>query len=190
MTLMMVGLALFLGVHLTAVIGLRDSAMAQIGEGPWKGLYAVVSILGFVAMVYGFAEARLQPEVVWAPPVWTRHLGLTIMLPVFPLVFAAYLPGRIKRLAGGHPMVVGAFLWALSHVVANGFLHEMVFFGSWLVWAVIDYASLRRRPARVIPTAPPSSLNDGIALVGGLAVYAAFLFGVHEWLFNVAPLAM
>lgn len=187
MTLMIVGLVLFLGVHMASVIGLRDRAVTTLGEGPWKGLYSVVAIIGFLAMVYGFAEARAQPELMWAPPVWTRHLGLTLMVPVFPLLLAAYLPGRVSR-AIGHPMVLATILWAASHLVSNGMVHEVVFFGAWLAWAVIDFVSLRVRPARPIPTAPPAPYNDVVVAAGGLGAYAATLFGVHQWLFGVAPL--
>lgn len=190
MGLLIAGIAVFLGIHLVAVVGLRDRAAAALGEGPWKGLYSLLSIVGLGLIVWGYGPARAASAVVYVPPVWTRHMALLLMLPAFVLVFAAYLPGRIKRAAGGHPMVLGAALWATAHLLANGMLHELVLFGSVLGWAVVEFVSLRSRPVRPVPGAPPGPANDVLAIVGGIAAYCAFLFGVHQWLFGVAPVAM
>ncbi|MEO0605086.1 MAG: NnrU family protein [Myxococcota bacterium] len=187
MTLLIIGLVLFLGIHSSAIVGLRDRIVAAIGEGPWKGLYALISLIGFGAIVYGFGPARAASEILWVPPVWTRHLALTLMLPVFTLVAAAYFPGRISR-SVGHPMLVGTTIWALAHLLANGGSHDMLLFGAFFVWAVLDLASFGWRERRAIPGAPPGPFNDGIVVVVGLGLYAFFLLFGHAWLFGVAPL--
>lgn len=187
MTLLIVGVALFLGIHSAGIVGLRERLLDRIGEGAWKGLYSVVSLVGLVAIVYGYAAARETGTPLWSPPVWTRHLALTLMLPVFPLVFAAYVPGRIAR-GLGHPMLIGTAIWALAHLLANGMVHDLVLFGAFFVWAVLDLASYRWRTARSIPAARPGPLNDVIAVGGGLGAYALFLLYAHTWLFGVAPL--
>jgi len=190
MSLLLVGLFLFLGIHLTGAFGMRETMVERTGgEGPWKGLYSLVSLVGLVCITMGYAEARAAPSVLWVPPVWTRHLALTLMLPVFPMLFAAYLPGRIQSTLK-HPMLVATKTWALAHLLANGMLHDVLLFGGFLAWAVIVRISLGRREPRDIPMAPPSGLNDGIAVVGGLMLYGATLMKVHLWLFGVPPLAM
>jgi len=187
--LLVLGLVLFFGIHMASVVGVREPAVARLGEGPWKGVYSVIAAGGLVAMIWGYGLARVEPIVVWVPPVWTRHLALTLMIPVFPMLLAAYLPGRIQRTLG-HPMLVATKTWALAHLLANGMLHDMLLFGSFLVWAVVVRISLARRPQRPIPMAPETALNDVVALVAGLLLYVATLMKLHLWLFGVAPVAM
>ena len=178
---LVIGLVLFLGVHSASIVGVRDRAVAILGEGPWKGVYSLVSAVGLALIVFGYAQARQAPVLLWAPPVWTRHLALVLLLPVFPLLLAAYLPGRI-RTAARHPMLVAVKLWALAHLVANGMLPDLLLFGGFLAWAVADRISLKRRPAREIPTAPASPVNDVLVVVGGLALYGLTLWKLHAWL--------
>ena len=138
-------------------------------------------------LVYGYGVARQSPVVLYTPPTALRHLTLLLMLPVFPLLLAAYLPGRIKT-AAKHPMLVATKLWALSHLLANGNLADVLLFGGFLAWAVADRISLKHRPERPLRTAPPGRWNDLIALVAGLAIYLVFLLWGHAWLIGVSPL--
>lgn len=188
MTVLLIGLVLFIGIHLAAVLGAREPAIARLGEGPWKGLYSVISAVGLAAIVWGYGQARMQPTVVWIPPVWTRHLALTILVPVFPLLLAAYLPGQLRAWSGGHPMLTATVLWAGAHVLANGMLADLALFGSLGLWALVVRLSFLRREPRVLPMAPPSVANDAIAVVVGLGLYTATLLKVHLWLFGVSPL--
>ncbi len=190
MSLLIVGLVIFLGVHSVAIVApaLRAGAIARLGEGAWKGVYGVVSLIGFVLICYGFVLARQAPVFLYFPPTWLRHVALLIMLPVFPLLFAAYLPGRIKT-AAKHPMLAAVKFWALAHLLANGTLADVLLFGAFLAWAVVDRISLKRRPAQVLRTAPPGRWNDAIAIGLGLAVYALFVGWAHWWLFGVSPLS-
>ncbi|HEY0857247.1 MAG TPA: NnrU family protein [Albitalea sp.] len=188
MTWLVLGLVLFLGIHSVAIVapGWRDVQVMQRGEKAWKGIYSVVAIAGFVMLIVGYGLARQSPVLLYNPPIWTRHLALLLMVPVFPLLFAAYLPGRIKS-ATKHPMLAAVKIWAFAHLLANGTLADVLLFGGFLAWAVVDRISLKRRPPRAIPGAPPRPLNDVIAVVGGLAVYAAFVMGLHRWLIGVPP---
>ena len=189
MTPFIVGLVMFLGIHSVAIVApaYRDAQAAR-NPGAWKGIYAVLSIAGFALLVYGYSLARQAPVLVWSPPAAMRHIALLLMLPVFPLLLAAYLPGRIKALAK-HPMLLAVKFWALAHLLANGSLVDMILFGSFLGWAVLDRIAVKKRAApRVVPGAPPSALNDAVALVGGLAIYVVFLIWAHRWLIGVSPL--
>src|SRR5690349_18591752 len=188
MIYLIVGLVVFLGIHSVEIISpsIRSNAVARIGEKPWKGIYSLLSIVSFVLLIYGYGIARQHPVLVYAPPVWTRHLTALLMLPVFPLLFAAYMPGRIKT-ALKHPMLAAIKFWALAHLLSNGMLADVLLFGGFLAWAVADRISMKRRVARPVHGAPPSKLNDVIAVVGGLVAYVIFALWLHVRLIGVAP---
>jgi uncharacterized membrane protein len=189
MTLLIVGLLIFLGVHSLSIVApaWRDAQFAQRGEGAWKGLYSVVSLVGFVLIVIGYGQARLAPVVLYEPPAYLRHLTLLLMVPVFVLLLAAYLPGRIKA-AAKHPMLLAVKIWATAHLLVNGNLADVLLFGVFLVWSVADRIPLKRRAPRPLPGAPSGPWNDAIALAGGLLLYVAFVAWGHRWLIGVSPL--
>jgi uncharacterized membrane protein len=189
MGMLVLGLALFLGTHSIAIAapGLRDRGVARLGENGWKGVYAVLSLTGFLLLVYGFAMARHSPVVLYTPPHFLRHVTFLFMLPVFPLIFAAYLPGRIKS-AMKHPMLSAVKFWAFAHLLSNGTLADVVLFGAFLAWAVLDRISVKRRAPPAPRAAPAGPFNDLIAVLLGLAVYGLFIGWAHRWLIGVSPL--
>ena len=190
MTLLILGLLIFLGIHSISIFApaWRTCQSERRGDAAWKGTYSLLSLAGFVLLIYGYGVARQSPVVLYTPPTFTRHIALLLMLPVFPLLFATYLPGRIKA-AAKHPMLLAVKLWALAHLLANGALHDVVMFGAFLTWAVADRISVKRRAVvRAHPGAPPSPVNDGIAVVGGLVTYAVFVLWAHLKLIGVSPL--
>jgi len=180
---------LFFGVHCIAIVGSswRDRMVAKLGRAAWQGLYSLIAIGGFVLMLWGYGITRHDPVLLYTSPMWMRHVSALLMLPVFPLLLAAYLPGRI-RTATKHPMLAATKFWALAHLLVNGALGDVLLFGSFLAWAVADRISLKRRPARTIPGAPPSKLNDVIAIVLGLLLYVAFAKWLHVRWFGVVPM--
>jgi uncharacterized membrane protein len=189
MASLIAGLVIFLGVHSIAIFApaVRQGARARFGEGAWKGSYAIVALIGFVLMIYGFGSARQSSPVLYTPPLWLRHVTFLFMVPVFPLLLAAYLPGRIKT-ATKHPMLAAVKFWAFAHLLANGLLADVLLFGGFLVWAVLDRISLKRRPPQTLRTAPPGRFNDVLAVVLGLVLYAFFIGWAHLRLFGVSPL--
>jgi uncharacterized membrane protein len=189
MTLLILGLALFLGIHSISIAapGLRARAVGSLGANGWRVFYSLVSAAGFGLILYGFHLAREAPVVLYTPPAWMRHVTFLLMLPVFPLLLAAYLPGRIKTTLK-HPMLAAVKFWALGHLLANGLLADVLLFGAFLVWAVFDRISFKRRPPQAIRTAPPGRFNDLIAVVAGLAIYVFFILWAHLRLFGVSPL--
>jgi uncharacterized membrane protein len=187
------GAIIFFGTHSIAMWrpSWRTQALERIGAAGWAAGYGLISLLGLWLMVRGYGDARasLDPILLYQSPTWLRHLTLLLMVPVFPLLFAAYLPGRIQR-ATKHPMLTAVKLWAFAHLLANGTLPDVVLFGGFLLWAVADRISLKRRgPAtEAVAGAPPGRWNDLIAVSAGLALYVAFLFWLHQALFGQAPL--
>jgi uncharacterized membrane protein len=189
MTILIVGLVLFLGTHSISMIapGWRDRTAARMGEQTFRGIYALFAIAGFVLVVWGYGLARQEPVVLYAPPMWLRHLVLLLMVPVFPLLLATYLPGRIKT-ATKHPMLAAVKLWAFAHLLANGTLADVILFGAFLLWAVLDRISMKWREPHPVPAVSLSKRNDLVALVAGLALYLVFVGGLHRWLIGVSPL--
>jgi uncharacterized membrane protein len=188
MSILIIGIAVFLGMHSISIVapGLRARAVASMGPNPWRGVYSLVAAAGFVLILYGFHLARQAPVVLYMPPAWMRHLTFLLMLPVFPLILAAYLPGRIKT-AMKHPMLAAVKFWAFAHLLSNGLLADVLLFGAFLAWAISDRISLKRRPPQAIRTAPQGRFNDLIAVIAGLALYAIFILWAHVRLFG-APL--
>ena len=188
MSYLILGLVIFLGVHSLAIVApaWRERTMQRLGKGAWKGLYALLSLVGFLLIIYGYGLARVDPVVLYAPPVWTRHLSALLMLPVFPLIFAAYLPGRIKT-ALKHPMLAAVKFWALAHLISNGMLADVLLFGAFLAWAVMDRISFKHRTQPDLRTAPASKANDAIAVIVGLVVYAVFALYLHVRWIGVYP---
>ena len=184
---LVLGLILFLGPHVFVTMrAQRDMAVARMGEWPYKGLFAVVTIVGLFVLAKGFALYRdAGPIEVWDPPNWTRHITVALMWPAVILVTAAYIPGDIKRTLK-HPMLVGVKLWAVGHLIANGDLGSIILFGSFLGWAVFDRISLKHRAdagAPPIPVGGPG--NDLIAVAVGLVAYLALAFAFHPVVIGV-----
>ena len=190
MVMLISGLVLFLGIHSTSIVCApwRNKIVARIGIMPWQGMYSLIAILGFILMVQGFDLARQDALILYQPPTWLRHVSLLLLVFIFPLLFATYLPGRIQT-ATKHPMLAATKIWAFAHLLANGSLADVLLFGAFLAWAVMDRISLKRRTPLPIPSTPPTRFNDAIAITLGLGVYAAFVLGLHQWLFGVSPLA-
>lgn len=190
MSYMVLGLLLFLGVHSVRMFAedWRSKMIDKLGEGGWKGLYTVVAIVGFVLIIWGYGQSRSNMVWLWVPPIWTAHLAALLTIPAFVLLAAAYVPGTHMKAKLGHPMVLSVKVWALAHLLANGTLADVVLFGSFLIWAIINFAKSRRRDraAGVVREAVGAS-RDIIAVVVGLAVWLVVAFYLHGLLIGVRP---
>lgn len=189
---LILGLILFLGVHSVSIVAPegRHRMAQRLGAAGWQGLYSLIAAAGLFLIIWGYGQARLEPVVLYTPPTAFRHVAALLMLPVFVLLLAPYLPGRIKAMAK-HPMLLAVKLWALAHLLANGTLADVLLFGGFLAWAVVDRISVKRREKagllRQAPALPASGVNDAIALIGGLALYVVFVLWAHAWLIGVRP---
>lgn len=190
MSVLILGLVVFLGVHSLRIFadGFRARQIARLGEMPWKGLFALVSLVGLVLIVWGFGLARQQPVQLYAPPVAMRHINALFTLVAFVLVAAAYVPRNHLKASIGHPMLAGVKVWALGHLLATGMLHDVVLFGAFLAWAVVDFVVSRRRDRTAAVRYPSGTLaGDFGAVVAGVVGWAAFAFWLHGWLIGVRP---
>lgn len=183
------GLVLFLGTHSVRIFAddWRAEQIAARGEKVWKGVYAAISLAGLVLVVWGFGLAREAPVLVWDPPVWLRHLAFLLNAAAFFLAAQNAGPvGPIKARLG-HPMVLAVKIWAIAHLISNGNLAEIILFGSILAWAVVNFSAARRRDrqAGTVRVAGPWR-NDLIPGAVGLALWAAFIWGLHDRLIGVS----
>jgi len=190
MTMLAIGLIVFLGAHSVRIVAedWRRARIASMGEGVWKGLYSLVSVAGFVLIVWGYAQSRAAPVDLWHPPLWTRHAAALLTIPAFVLVAAAYVPATRIKAAVKHPMILGVKLWAFSHLLANGRLADVVLFGAFLAWAILDFRAARRRD-RTSKSVPQSGSlgRDALALAVGIGAWAAFAFYLHAAWIGVRP---
>ena len=192
MIALILGLLMFLGVHSVRVVGdgWRAAQIARVGETLWKGLYSLAAVVGLALIIWGYHLAQAQPLVLWTPPSWMRHLGALLTVPAFVLLAAAYVPRNRIKVAVGHPMVAGVKLWAFAHLLVNVTLAAMLLFGAFLVWAVADFTSARRRDRAAGTRYPAGTASrDAVVLVVGLVAWALFAFLLHGWLIGVRPFA-
>lgn len=193
MMLLIIGLALFLAIHLLPTNPeMRAGWRERLGENTYKMAFSLISLLGFALIVLGYHKMQLHPgknPILWDPPVWTRHITLALMLPAMIFLVASNVPSRIRN-AVKHPMLLAIKLWALGHLLANGDLASLLLFGSFLAYAVYDRISVKSRGALgpLGNKQPKSVMNDVVVVAVGTALYLALLFGGHEWLIGVAPL--
>jgi uncharacterized membrane protein len=192
MAVLILGIVVFLGMHSIQIVapGTRDAMKARLGEGGWKGAYSIVSLLGLVLIIWGYGMARLDPVVLWTSPEGLKHLALLLNLIAFVLLGFFLVPsGRLKAKLG-HPMVLSVKVWAFAHLLANGTLADLILFGSFLVWAIADFASSRRRQraaGTVLIAGPPR--NDAVAVLVGVLLWGFMVWRGHLWLIGVSPLA-
>lgn len=193
MALLIAGLILFLGAHSTRVFAddWRTSMLERLGEKKWKGLITLLSIAGFVLLILGYDQARMTTVALWHPPVWTRHLAIVLNLLAFVLLAAAYVPRNSIKAKIGHPMIAGVKIWALAHLLANGTLVDVLLFGTFLIWAVLDFRTSRRRDRMNATTYPSGALaNTLLTVVVGLGAGVVFMLWLHVRWVGVSPLGM
>lgn len=192
MTALVAGLIVFLGVHSLRIFAepWRVRTIARIGGNAWKGAYSLVSIAGFVLLVWGYGQARQQGVLLFDPPVFMRHITSLLMLLSFVLLAAAYVPGNHIKARLGHPMIIGVKVWAFAHLLANGRLSDVVLFGAFLAWAIADFIAARKRD-RAAGTVYPKGdeLRTVLTVVAGVVAWAVFVAGLHLWLIGVSPFA-
>lgn len=199
---LIVGLVLFLGAHSVRIFAdnWRTQTLQKWGEKPFKGVYALLSLLGFYALIVGYGEARLQTVALWNPPVATRHISVLLMVFASILLVAAYVPRNHFKARLKHPMVLSVKVWALAHLLANGNLADVILFGSFLIWAVLNFRAARARDRlhalpedaseEANPSTPaPNGMATLVTLAVGGGLWALFTFVLHAKWIGVAPLS-
>ena len=187
-------LILFLGIHLAKVVApaWRTNFIAVRGEGAWKGIYSIASVVGFGLIIWFYNDAVASGPYLYEPPVWLKHVNALLMLfASISMGVYAFPAGRLKA-SLKHPMLLSVKIWALGHLLANGSVAAILLFGSFLAWAVVLRISLKKREQRADAKLPVAGdvKWDVLAVIVGIALYAVFMGGLHIWLFGVSPIAM
>ena len=190
MAYLILGLVLFLGMHSVRIFAdaWRAQTIARVGEKAFKGGYTVLSLLGFVLIVWGFGMAREMPTVLWTPPHGMRHGAALFNMVAFVFLMAAYVPRNGIKARVHHPMVLAVKTWAFAHLISNGNLAHVVLFGAFLVWAVLDFISARRRDrAQGIQYPAGTASATFLTVLLGVVVSAVFAMWLHGLLIGIKP---
>jgi uncharacterized membrane protein len=189
MTWLVLGLILFLGIHSVRMLSprVREAGVAALGLMRWKAAYSLIAVIGLAMIILGYGPARAgDTTILWLPPIGLRHSAGLLTLAAFVLLAASKLPRNHFRSWLRHPMLIGVALWALAHVLVNGFLHATVLFGGFLLWSVLCLLLSWKRPPAEASRAPSWGFTLA-AVVLGAAVWAGFAFWAHVRLMGVAP---
>ncbi|WP_326534704.1 NnrU family protein [Pseudorhodoferax sp.] len=190
MTLLVLGLLLFLGVHSVRIVAdpWRTATLARVGDKAWKGVYTLLAIAGFGLIVWGYSLARQAPVALWAPMVWARHLASPLTLAAFILLAAAYVPRNGLKARLHHPMLLSVKLWAFAHLLANHTLADLLLFGSFLLWAVLAFRAASRRDAAAGTVYPAgTAVGTAATVVAGAAAWAGFALWAHAAWLGIRP---
>jgi len=210
MTWLIAGLLIFLGVHSIRIFdeGLRTRLLERWGEMPFKGAYSVLSLMGFLILIYGYGQARLSPIPLYELPLGFRHASTLLVLFAMILLAAAYVPGNWFKVKMRHPMVLGVKLWAFAHLLSNGTAADVLLFGSFLAWAIASFRAARMRDrageaeaidlsgattsvSAELAEKPRTKASATVtAVLLGILVWAGFLFDWHASLIGVHPMPM
>lgn len=192
MIIFIIGIILFLGSHSVRIFAepWRTRMIHQLGEKKWKRLYTLFSLFGFILLVIGYSQARQNTIIIWQPPIFLTHIAVLLNLFTFILLASSAPNNNAIRVKLKHPMILGVKVWAIAHLLANGSLIDLILFGSFLIWAVLDFRSARNRPNSSEETPVISLKATFISIFLGIAVWLAFIFGLHQWLIGVSPIAM
>lgn len=201
MQTMILGLILFIAVHSVRIFApaKRELWITKFGEGTYKGLIALLSLVGFFIITQGYPDALASMTWGWSPSQYNRHLTVLLMLMAFVFAISAYVPHNHIKEKLKHPLVLSVKVWALAHLIANGQGANIVLFGSLLIWAVLSFRAARKRDRMVLEhdhhTEPKHSTKSAarigstiLCVLLGLVVWAAFVAYLHNMLFGVYPI--
>lgn len=192
MVIFIIGIIIFLGSHSVRIFAdpWRTSMIEKLGEKKWKGLYTLISLFGLILLIIGYSQARQNTVMIWQPPVFLTHLAVLLNLFTFILLTSSARNNNAIHLKLKHPMILGVKVWAIAHLLANGSLIDLILFGSFLVWAVLDFRSARNRPSSSENSQVVSLRATLSSIFLGVVLWLVFILGLHQWLIGVSPLAM
>ncbi len=184
---LLLGLVFFVGIHLFSMVMpvQRDGLKLRVGEGPFKGIFLLISLMGLGLIVAGYRNLSSGPaagDLLYEPAAGMRHVAMLLVLLAFISVSASHGKGYLK-LWLRQPMSIGFALWAFGHLLANGERHGVYLFGSILVLALLDIILSTVRGK--VPGHEPRVRSDIVAVVAGTVLYAIFLFGFHPYVLHV-----
>lgn len=184
--ILVLGLAIFHANHLFVTMrDARASVIARIGLPLYRVLFSLISTVGLVLIVWGFAEYRAHGWIdVWQPPLFMRHITIGLMLIAVVLLTAQFIPSHVKAWTK-YPALAAIKTWAFAHLLSNGDLGSILLFGSFLAWAVYARINAKRRTDEKLPAAPAGWTNDIIVVLVGILLYLAMGYAFHPVVIGV-----
>lgn len=184
MYILIIGLVVFLGIHSIRIFAptYRDVQIEKFGEKKWKGIYSLISLLSLIAIIWGYSLARPDAEIIYVRPDWGPIVTIILMFFAFCLQPFNLSSSRLHKITH-HPFMLSVVLWCVAHLISNGDMASIVLFGSFLVWALVDWQSARSRNAPLPPIRPLKT--DLVCVTIAIAIWFLFIFVAHEWLFGV-----
>jgi uncharacterized membrane protein len=175
MTLLIIGLALWIAAHLfKRVFPAKRAAMGD----PGKGVIAVLLVLSVVLIVLGYRQADFW--AVWTPPAFLTHLNNLLMILAFYLYAASGAKTWVARQIR-HPQLTAIKVWAIAHLLVNGDVASIVLFGTMLAWAVVEVIVINRAvPVWTPPAKGP--VRKEFTTLAATVVVVGVVMAIHNWL--------
>ncbi|MFT7129172.1 MAG: putative membrane protein [Gammaproteobacteria bacterium] len=173
MSFFILGVIVFFSIHIVPATPLKANIVANIGAGPFKGVFSLISIVGLALIIYGLTQASFHS--LWVPPTWSRQLLIAIMPVSIILLCAAELPNNIKRIVR-HPMLLGMILWGFGHLLANGDLASTILFASFALFSLTNIFIVNSRGNRKEQLAVSKRWDLAVVVVGLGAYLLLFYF--------------
>jgi uncharacterized membrane protein len=186
LAILIIGLVVFFASHFfVAARGKRAALIERLGQGGYRTVFSIVSLVGLALIVWGFARYRAEGMIpVWSPPVWMRHVTVGLMLISIVVLCSFRVPSHIRTWTK-HPMLASIKIWAFAHLLVNGDLGSILLFGSFLAWAVLARIAAKKRGDLGPQTAPAGWTNDILVVVIGVAVYLLLGFYFHPYVIGL-----
>jgi uncharacterized membrane protein len=168
MDMLIAAAAVFVGIHLLiAGTRLRDAITGTIGEGPYMGLFSLASLgaISWLVMSYNRVQAGDANRLLYDLGVGVKHLAIPVVLLAFLLAVPGLLtpnptlvrqegvaakPDAVKGIVAitRHPFLWGVAIWSGLHLLVNGDEASVIFFGTFLVLALLGTASIDAKRKR------------------------------------------
>lgn len=191
MTILILGLIGFIGVHLIRVVAedWRTGVRERYGSKRYELIYSIVALVSFALMVWGYAISRNESTVLWQAPLVWYSVSALVMLASMIALAGFHMPRSHLSVKLRHPMLWSVILLCAGHLLVNGRLVDIVLFSSLLVWSLIDLMSCHQRDVRYAVEYPaPERRATVLNIVLGVVFFAVFAFLLHQPLIGVAPI--
>lgn len=181
MTLLLIGLFIFIGAHLSLrAVNLRTSIETKIGKMPFKGLFSLVSLAGLIFIIAGFSQFRPIAPEIYTPPFWGKYINYIFTYISVVLFLTSYLGGKIKAKIV-HAQLAAVKFWALGHLLANGDLASVILFVGFLIWAIIARVLIGKVERQIVAW----GRGDEGSIAFGILIWCTIAFKLHVVLFGV-----
>lgn len=184
MILLIIGVALFAGVHLVPSLAppVKAAWLGRLGENGYKGTFSLLLVLALALIVIGWRGA--QPAYIYTPPAALAMPALVLICLGFLLFVVSNRESRIRRIVR-HPQLTGVLLWGIAHLMLNGDSRSLVLFGGLALWALVEIPAINRREGVWIKGDAPGWGTEVIS-VAVAAVLVAVVTWAHPYIAGVA----